>query len=905
MYSLRRSWSGILLIAVACALALFGASTASSSVAVQGDADCSGNIAVGDAADILSQAAGAGVAACASSADTNCDNHVDVLDALNVLLFASDITTTAPEYCDDMGAALSPVRIKIDLSLGTDRTVDSLDGGDPVPVVVARDANGGPIQYVGNEVVYKPDNPADLQAFLAAHNGTVLRDGKHTIGPDATVPVAKTIDDGTYLIRIDPSTMDLDDLAGDLGDGGMAGDVAFSSEAAARVMAIAAGDPDGNTSVSGLGEFGMTQEQDLGSGSYLDADNFEWFKKGNSLNIGVTAAWQYLRYQNIVQAPDAIPFQAVRVAILDTGFSLNSVTGTPSDGNLDYFPPGGLPAQYDPIDDDYRPGGHATIACGAGPGACPWHGTGAFGVCCAIPNNQYGGAGTGGNFVVPILIRIDDRVWTWAEAIQAAEVFEADVISMSFSYSCWSWCGWFDGDIGDYVDAAGQNGRIQVAAAGNTLSDTGQPGELGGDEHKRPCEFVRVICVGGMSLGQFNLRNWGGPVDIHAPEGIWGTVTPETAAKDADNVGTDELINFGGTSAATPFVAGVVALMRGLNPGLTYVGALDLLAATANASANDPGKVTNGYVNALAAVLATKPNLPPVINDVPVPQAKATYSYSGVTFRVLTTDPEPGAYKPEFDLGTLVTFTANGQVLCVTQQRVYFGPNPGYQCTVNNAPIGTYDVIVTVTDPFGGQATARLIDVEFVNTPPIVDLLEPEDGETFYATQSIEFGAYVFDAEETIPFPQGYIVWSSDIQGVLGAGSSIETNLIQGTHVITVSATDGKGVTVSDSVTLNVLSGVGVPTVVITQPEHHSYWGVGQPITFTGFADDTEDGPITGDNLDWYSDQDGYLGSGETITTTLTGFNCFNYDHVITLVATDSDAHEVSDRITITVGSFC
>ena len=56
-----------------------------------------------------------------------------------------------------------------------------------------------------------------------------------------------------------------------------------------------------------------------------------------------------------------------------------------------------------------------------------------------------------------------------------------------------------------------------------------------------------------------------------------------------------------------------------------------------------------------------------------------------------------------------------------------------------------------------------------------------------------------------------------------------------------------------------------------------------------------------------YSSIDGFLGTGEQITTTLSGgSNCDDYrDHVITLHATDSDAHEATDQIHVVVSIFC
>ena len=892
--------SGFALSLVAIALTLLNDPVAFSSGLVQGDANCSGEVGSPDALAILRQTAGIADAGCSEAADTNCDNGVDAVDALNVLRSVAGLVTTPPEFCPHIGDPLGGLVIQIDPSIEPSvPTVESMDGGPPLPVEVAVDPNGVRIEFVANEVIYKPEGEADLQAFLAKYGGTVIRDGTVELGQQFAQGAMNSIEHGYHLIRIDPSLSDTGGLADDLKNAGINGKVAFSSEDAARIMAIAASYPDHRAQVSGLVNFATSNEQPLTPSTFLDADGFDYFTSGPGLNIGVTKAWSYLRYQGVVTADKAIPFQSVRVAIIDGGFALDETTGMPLNGNLDFFPQGDRPAQYDLVDEDATAGGVNPSQCSGG-STCDWHGTGAFGTCCAIPNNSYGSAGSGGAYVVPILLKVNSRISTAADAVRKAELLEADIITMSFGYTCGTWCGWFDGDIGDALDDVGAHGRIPLAAAGNDGVD------IGGDDHYRPCEFVKVVCVGSVTDGMMNLRNYGSPVDIWGPEGIFSTVTPESAAKDPDNFGTDEIYSFNGTSAATPFVAGVVALMKSLNPGLTYTGALQTLKNTSNNSP-DP-KVTHGYVNALQAALAAKPNLPPVITSIRQPEPNKTYGYAGAHFRVDATDPEAGAYLPEFANSTTATFTANGQTLCSSTSLVYRDGLPGYDCTVQNAPIGVYTVTVTVTDPFGASALVDVNDVRFVNTSPTVEITEPEDGATYYATQLIDFFADVYDPEECCPFPQGKVGWYSDLQGGLGFGSGIETTLIQGTHVVTVTATDAKGVSVQKSITLHILSGAGIPVVQITSPDDNSTFGPGVQITFIGQATDPEDGPLTGASLEWYSDIDGYLGSGELLMTTISGnVTCQNpyQPHMITLYATDSDNHVVTEHIKVAISIFC
>jgi hypothetical protein len=86
------------------------------------------------------------------------------------------------------------------------------------------------------------------------------------------------------------------------------------------------------------------------------------------------------------------------------------------------------------------------------------------------------------------------------------------------------------------------------------------------------------------------------------------------------------------------------------------------------------------------------------------------------------------------------------------------------------------------------------------------------------------------------------------------------------------------------------------PTASITSPANGSSITLGDNITFTGSASDTEDGNVTA-SLSWTSNLDGTIGSGASfsITTLSEG------THTITATATDSGGLTSSDTITINV----
>ncbi|MDJ0842077.1 MAG: hypothetical protein QNK37_36585 [Acidobacteriota bacterium] len=90
-------------------------------------------------------------------------------------------------------------------------------------------------------------------------------------------------------------------------------------------------------------------------------------------------------------------------------------------------------------------------------------------------------------------------------------------------------------------------------------------------------------------------------------------------------------------------------------------------------------------------------------------------------------------------------------------------------------------------------------------------------------------------------------------------------------------------------------SGNTAPSVSITAPANGTTITVGAGLNFTGTATDAEDGTLTG-SLSWSSNIDGSLGSGGSVSATLSVGT-----HTITASVTDSGGLAGSDSITVTV----
>jgi hypothetical protein len=88
------------------------------------------------------------------------------------------------------------------------------------------------------------------------------------------------------------------------------------------------------------------------------------------------------------------------------------------------------------------------------------------------------------------------------------------------------------------------------------------------------------------------------------------------------------------------------------------------------------------------------------------------------------------------------------------------------------------------------------------------------------------------------------------------------------------------------------------PTVAITSPGSGSSFVSGATITFTGSANDTQDGSLTA-SMTWTSNLQGALGTGGTFTRN----NLVVGTHTITASAVDSGSLTSSSTVTVTVTS--
>jgi len=273
--------------------------------------------------------------------------------------------------------------------------------------------------------------------------------------------------------------------------------------------------------------------------------------------LGFTRAWPLTRGAGVT------------VAVVDSGVDANPQFGTRFIEGLNLAPaPMGVPAGAD----------------------CVGHGTSVASIIAAAPVTGVSFAGVApAARVLSIKITNSDSFpgALAAQAIRAAVAAGAQVINLSLATTVST------PELASAVAFAQSSNVVVVAAAGNDSSSSGSGPFF-------PAAYPGVLSVGavgadGALAGFSDTRT---PVSVTAP-GVGVTAAFPGVFPQAYNPGSN------GTSFATAFVSGTVALVRAAHPGLTQSQVVARIEATADGGSG-PG-TGHGLINPVEAVTAVLP----------------------------------------------------------------------------------------------------------------------------------------------------------------------------------------------------------------------------------------------------------------------------------------------------------
>jgi large repetitive protein len=282
----------------------------------------------------------------------------------------------------------------------------------------------------------------------------------------------------------------------------------------------------------------------------------------------------------------------------------------------------------------------------------------------------------------------------------------------------------------------------------------------------------------------------------------------------------------------------------------------------------------------------TVANPPPVAgNDI-----ATTNEDMAVTVPVLANDNDPDA-----DPLTVISATApNGNVVINANGTITYTPNANFN--------GTDTVTYTISDGHGGTSTATVtITVNSVNDAPVVDTPLPAQTGVDSATVSLALASNFSDADNDIPsfaatgLPPGLSISTAGvISGTLAAGASQGGPNGDGIYTVSVTASDGRGGTVTTTFSYAVTNpGPSAANDTATTPED-------TPVNIAVLAND---GDPDGDPLTITSatSPNGIVAINADGTITFTPNTNFNGPTTISYAISDGNGGTATATVNVTV----
>ncbi len=153
-----------------------------------------------------------------------------------------------------------------------------------------------------------------------------------------------------------------------------------------------------------------------------------------------------------------------------------------------------------------------------------------------------------------------------------------------------------------------------------------------------------------------------------------------------------------------------------------------------------------------------------------------------------------------------------------------------------------------------------------VNSVPVAEIEEPENGDYFKAGDAIEFVGSGTDIEDGA-LTGAALTWKAG-SAAFGTGETVSHSLSAGDHVISLEAKDSQGAVGKAAIIIHVVSNLP-PECVILEPDDGDSFEEGQTVYFQAECTDPEGETIDPNKIVWTSSLEGPLGTGSTTQATL------------------------------------
>lgn len=160
-----------------------------------------------------------------------------------------------------------------------------------------------------------------------------------------------------------------------------------------------------------------------------------------------------------------------------------------------------------------------------------------------------------------------------------------------------------------------------------------------------------------------------------------------------------------------------------------------------------------------------------------------------------------------------------------------------YQWVVPNLTVGTHTLQVIATDDGGATAQQTItITVADLNDAPIVQFVQPTNGQSFAAGSNLMINATAFDNDglvNSVAFFYDGILQGTDN---LAPYQWMLFNLMPGTHILRLVATDNEGATGEQVITITVTN--TPPVLSFVMPQANESFMLGEDVTVQASASD-------------------------------------------------------------------